>query len=618
MAGLLDGLFDPSSYGGQQGGLLAMIQAALQAQQNAPAAAPAPQVAPDPSVFNTGAQPDPMTANAPSAGAIPQGLPMAAPPTPAAPAASFADRFNAAPTSPAFGAGAAPIFATPAGVPGNPALPAPAAAPPVVAQDDDEEDTPVAPKAASPIAVGNVQMPRVGPAAAFTPDPAALPANSQPTQGQGLPNVAPPTPPDLGDRFMTGLKNFEHGGSLLGSIIAGTTGKRNDAYGEAQDQAAQSANVTERALLTKGVDPAVAHAAVQPGNTELLKTLVDQNFGPKTLTSLGEGYVTDKRGNVTRAYTPEDKTPASVLEYNYYKDNLAPGQKPMDYATFSDAKARAAAQNPGTTQVLGRGGELFHKDADGKIVIDHKNTVTAPADDVSQETIDYLADRTRMGDPAVKIGYGRNPGMIARIDATAQQREAAGIPVSDAAKNVTDNKVTLSARGSAERKLGTINTNNEFYGNNALGALDIAEKASADVPRTDYPSVNKALNAYRTGTGDPKTVALGAALNTVVNDYAKFTGGGVGTDSLRGHAEEILNGAHSPEQLSAIVHMMRLEIKRGQQSPEMVRSTFDKLYAPAGSAAPAAPQAAAPATPSAPRIDPAAVEMEMKRRGLLK
>jgi Cell Wall Hydrolase len=308
------------------------------------------------------------------------------------------------------------------------------------------------------------------------------------------------------------------------------------------------------------------------------------------------------QADVTRLEKSDDLKSVGGQLYNTQTGQwIAPPTKPND---------------PNELKTLTPGGEIYHVGPDGKPVVDHKNDKGVNAEDVPQETIDYLADRVRMGDTKVKIGYARNPGMIAKIDSTAQQRERAGTPVSEEARNVTGNAVTLGARGAAERKLGTINTNNEFYGNNALGALDIAEKASGDVPRTNYPGVNKALNAYRTNTGDPKTVALGAALNTVVNDYAKFTGGGVGTDSLRGHAEEILNGAHSHEQLQSIVHMMRLEIKRGQQSPGMVREGFDQLYAPHGSAG--APTAQAPSAPVVPQggTDPSAIA-EAKRRGLI-
>jgi hypothetical protein len=223
------------------------------------------------------------------------------------------------------------------------------------------------------------------------------------------------------------------------------------------------------------------------------------------------------------------------------------------------------------------------------------------AGDVPQATVDFLADRTRLGDTHTLMGLSRTPGLIARVQNAAAQREAAGIPISNEAKSVVNNTTTLGARRSAENKLGTITTNNEFYGNNALGAMDIAEKASADVPRSNYPDVNAAINAYKTKTGDPKTVALGAALNTVINDYAKFSGGGVGTDALRGEAMSMLNSKHSHDQVKAVLDMMRTEIKRGQQSPGMVRGTFNDVYAPGGSGAPpkaqTAPQVPASSAP---------------------
>jgi hypothetical protein len=237
--------------------------------------------------------------------------PSGAPPvaTPAQPFPMGTDPMTAGgmlpPPVPTFGAGASPVlFANPPGsTPGNPALPSPATAPIVAAGDDSEEDPPNAP--ASPLALGNYQMPRIGSAAAFTPDPAALPVNARPAQGQ-LP-TASDTAPSIGDKLMTGFQNWQHGGNLVGSIVAAVTGKRNDAVGVATDQASQVANMTARVLIAKGVDPQIALAAVQPGNKEALDTLWKQAFGPQTLTSLGEGYVTDKNGKVSRAYTPDTK-----------------------------------------------------------------------------------------------------------------------------------------------------------------------------------------------------------------------------------------------------------------------------------------------------------------------
>jgi hypothetical protein len=67
--------------------------------------------------------------------------------------------------------------------------------------------------------------------------------------------------------------------------------------------------MTARALVAKGIDPQVAIAAVQPGNAELLKTLITQTFGPDNVTALGEGHIYhSKTGKIEQAYEPGDKS----------------------------------------------------------------------------------------------------------------------------------------------------------------------------------------------------------------------------------------------------------------------------------------------------------------------
>jgi hypothetical protein len=200
------------------------------------------------------------------------------------------------------------------------------------------------PAASAPMAAPPAPAPQQPPA--MMPAPAgAAPAAAPPL---ALAPAAPTASPggDFGDHFMTGYQNFRHGGGLLGSIVASITGQRNDPLAQVQQQQQQVGNVTARALIGKGVEPQVAIAAVQPGNGEMLKQLVDQYFGPSQIDNLGSGYIRDKRsGKVTRAYEPDDKTPQSVLEYQYYKQTVPPDQQPMDFATWSTAKARAGATN---------------------------------------------------------------------------------------------------------------------------------------------------------------------------------------------------------------------------------------------------------------------------------
>ena len=52
---------------------------------------------------------------------------------------------------------------------------------------------------------------------------------------------------------------------------------------------------------------------MQPGNTEMLKQLVTQAFGPAQIDNLGSGYIRDRNsGKITRAYEPDEKPPTSL------------------------------------------------------------------------------------------------------------------------------------------------------------------------------------------------------------------------------------------------------------------------------------------------------------------
>ncbi len=75
---------------------------------------------------------------------------------------------------------------------------------------------------------------------------------------------------------------------------------------------------------------------------------------PDQWSSAGDGYLFNSRnGQIKRGYVPDDKTPNSVREYNFYRENVPAGEKPMDYATWSSTKARAGATTVNNNVDLG-------------------------------------------------------------------------------------------------------------------------------------------------------------------------------------------------------------------------------------------------------------------------
>lgn len=121
---------------------------------------------------------------------------------------------------------------------------------------------------AGPIAVGDYQMPRMGDAAQFTPqqtDPAALPPNAQPTQGQ-LP-MQPQMPQGEGS-FATGMRALGNPGGLINNVADAVQGFSG---------APTAANQTAQFLVSKGLDPALARTVVS--DPQLLRSVLPQMLG---------------------------------------------------------------------------------------------------------------------------------------------------------------------------------------------------------------------------------------------------------------------------------------------------------------------------------------------------
>lgn len=172
---------------------------------------------------------------------------------------------------------------------------------------------------ASPIAVGNYQMPRVGAADDFEPDD-ATPANAAPTAGGTPPGIPARAPfsfggaaSDVGDRLSLAGKGFLGNmsagpvGALFGGLGALVSGKPTDAATIAR----QSGTATARALISKGSTPEEAVAAAQ--NPELMKALIGQYYGKEkySVVQTGEDGNGQKQFSVFNTQTGE-RNPIAV------------------------------------------------------------------------------------------------------------------------------------------------------------------------------------------------------------------------------------------------------------------------------------------------------------------
>ncbi|WP_155753847.1 hypothetical protein [Burkholderia anthina] len=206
----------------------------------------------------------------------------------------------------------------------------------------------------------------------------------------------------------------------------------------------------------------------------------------------------------------------------------------------------------------------------------------------SPEDLKFLAEQARAGDTSVYQNLGRGAqgakNIIAlRREVMRQEREAGGTGADIAAANAGFQGEKAAARTGATRA-----ANIGMAVAEAQKTFPLVREASAALPRTEFPGVNRAMQAAQTGTGDPRVVALGTALNTSVNAYARaISPTGVPTVSDKEHARELLSTASTPEQLNAVLSMMEKEMAAARQAPTEVQAQQKARISGRGEGAPA-------------------------------
>lgn len=104
--------------------------------------------------------------------------------------------------------------------------------------------------------------------------------------------------------------------------------------------------------------------------------------------------------------------------------------------------------------------------------------------------------------------------------------------------------------------------------NEAKSMMKIVKTVSDKINRTEYPTINAIQNAVDKGTGGKEIVQLNAAINALVNAYARaINPTGVSTVRDKIHAREVINSNYANGQLDAILDIMNQEMELAQKSP---------------------------------------------------
>lgn len=309
---------------------------------------------------------------------------------------------------------------------------------------------------------------------------------------------------------------------------------------------------------------------------------------------------------VRAANRADDPTPT-----NFVKDPNAPGgyrpigpADPAYIESIAAAKARAAAATPpdnyelnpdfgkvdGASRlrpVSGSPADPATIKAGAKAKEEGKTEGEGPGATFDDDTIAEMARQARAGDTSVFTNIGRGaqgPQNLVRLrqEIVRQNRESGVSGSEQALRNAEYFGVKAG-----QRTIGTKGANIEMAATEFNQVLPVVQAASAAVSRTNYPDLNKIIQAGQAKTGDPNVVKLGGGVNTLINLYARaISPTGSPTVSDKDHAREILSAAWSQGQFDAAVGMMQQEIKAALASPEKVRDEMRSRFLKGQGAAP--------------------------------
>ena len=249
--------------------------------------------------------------------------------------------------------------------------------------------------------------------------------------------------------------------------------------------------------------------------------------------------------------------------------------------------------------------------------------------DAEQKQIDYYSMMELMGDHSWKTGLSRGKDGAKMILAIEKY-----VPKLAETLEVTPGDV-LANRGGllANFKALTDATKREAGIELATNALDghianLNKLLDATAAKGGATIVNKPINAIRRAMSSPEIAQLDLAAKQVANEYERaMVGGSLSVAQLhQGAAEDankLLNGDMTPEQIRAIIPIMRQEMAASKAGAQKTRKELqDRIRQPVGSGG-AAPAGAQPSGQDAEAIawakanpnDPRAAQI-MKLRGM--
>jgi hypothetical protein len=196
-----------------------------------------------------------------------------------------------------------------------------------------------------------------------------------------------------------------------------------------------------------------------------------------------------------------------------------------------------------------------------------------PEDPATNDTLDdktttFYAQQILAGAPMPTMGMGKvaaqnRQKVMAKV---AEIAGAQGLTGTDLAKQIAHYQSGKKQLGTLETQLGTTRQNEATATLNGQQFLD----RSAELPgQTEFPALNAITQFFQKNLpvpGHDTKVAMDAAYNTFVNEYAKVvngspSGAGVLSDNARREAMSVLTGNYSMSQKKAVFDQMKVDME---------------------------------------------------------
>jgi len=417
---------------------------------------------------------------------------------------------------------------------------------------------------AAPIAVGDYQMPRIGPVSQFASDPSLLPQNATSTQG-ALPQGQPPQmapaqqpqpspqqeqalPPALAglpagnflDKINAGLQSLGHGGSIIGAL----TGNRTDPQSIAQQNLTGQYQAVRQTLLQSGLSP-------QEANSKAMLAVMNPEAGKTILTEA----LTNKE-----KYGIISEDPFAGKKYGFIneRDQTVNG-KPVN-TDGSSASSSTPLADMEKAKAAGVSGEALYEYLPKQI---------APMVRAMIEGRQPLPTGAAMRNPATLALIDAAHSVDPTFDATSWGARAAG------AKDFTSGKSSEMVRA-ANQTMAHVGS--------LLDAMDNLHNRS-------FPAWNYVANAANEATGGGQPGAFRTNAHAVAEEMSKVFKGANLSDSEIRQWESNLSENMSPEQqrtqiakLSELLHgsLAALEEKRVAAIGPMAAAKAGPVIKPEG------------------------------------